>query len=82
MKQCCSLSMSCALLLVFFLPQVSLAAGDAILPEGTRIRLQLNEGISTKANGEGDPFKAIVTEPVYTADRVVIPKGSYVTGSI
>jgi hypothetical protein len=82
MKQCCSHSMRCALLFVLFLPQVSLAAGDAILPEGTRISLQLNDSIGTKANSEGDPFKAIVTEPVYTADRIVIPKGSYVTGSI
>jgi hypothetical protein len=82
MKQCFSLTLSCAMLFVFFLPQISPAAVDPILPDGTRICLQLNNGISTKSSSEGDPFKAIVTEPVYAGDRIVIPKGSSVTGSI
>jgi hypothetical protein len=82
MKQRCSLTPGLILLLVFFLPSVSLASGDTILPEGTRISLQLNGGLSTKVNSEGDAFKAIVTEPVFLGDRMVIPKGSYVTGSI
>jgi hypothetical protein len=82
MKQRRSLTLGLTLLLVLFLPPVSLASGDTILPEGTRISLQLNNGLSTKANSEGDTFKAIITEPVNIGDQVVIPKGSYVTGSI
>jgi hypothetical protein len=82
MKRRCGLPLALALLFVFSLPALSLASGDTILPEGTRISLQLNSGLSTKINSEGDPFKAIVTEPVSLGDRMVIPKGSYVTGSI
>jgi hypothetical protein len=82
MKQRCSPTLSFMLLFVLLLPCVSFASGDTIVPEGTRISLQLKDGISTKANSEGDPFKAIITEPVYAGDRMVIPKGSYVTGSI
>jgi uncharacterized membrane protein len=82
MKQRCIFPLNFALLLVLFLTGVSLAAGETIVPEGTRISLQLKDGISTKTNDEGDPFKAIITEPVYVGERIVIPKGSYVTGSI
>ncbi len=78
-----SVTLSCALLLLILsVPQMTLAAADAtIIPEGTRIYLQLNNDVSTKKS-EGDPFKAIVTEPVYVGDRMIIPKGSLVSGSI
>jgi hypothetical protein len=55
---------------------------EKILPAGTRISLQLNDFLSTKSNNEGDAFTATVTEPVYLQDRIVIPKGSIVSGSI
>ena len=80
----CSLTLSCALLsFILLVPQITLAAADTIIiPEGTRISLQLNKDINTKSNSEGDPFKAIVTDPVCVGDRMVIPKGSVVSGSI
>ncbi len=56
--------------------------GDFTLPEGTRIVLQLNDHLSTKSNTEGDKFTANVIQPVYQQDRLIIPKGSVVTGSI
>jgi hypothetical protein len=55
---------------------------DILLPEGTRIALQLNNFLSTKVNSEGDPFTAIVIAPVYQGDRLIIPKGSTVAGSV
>jgi hypothetical protein len=42
----------------------------------------LNNNISTRSNNEGDPFTAVVMVPLYMGDRMVIPKGSLVTGSI
>lgn len=79
-----SVALSCALLLsILSVPQTTLAAADTfIIPEGTRIYLQLNNSVSTNSSREGDPFKAIVTEPVYVGDRMMIPKGSVVNGSI
>ena len=76
-----SLTLSCVLLLLY-LPQMSLAAAETVIPEGTQICLQLNNHLSTQKNNEGDPFKAIVTEPVSIGERMVIPKGSVVSGSI
>src|SRR5512142_883440 len=56
--------------------------GELVLPEGTHITLQLNDYLSTKSNTEGDRFTATVIVPVYQGDRLLIPKGSVITGSI
>jgi hypothetical protein len=57
-------------------------AEDINLPKGTQITLQLSDTLSTAANMEGDEFTAAVSTPVYLGDRIVIPKGSVVTGSV
>jgi hypothetical protein len=82
MNRYCDLGSIVVFLLILLLPQVSKAAVDVVVPEGTRITLQLNNHLSTKSNNEGDPFTAVVMEPVNLGDRMVIPKGSVVTGSI
>ncbi len=61
---------------------VAQTGGETILPEGTTISLQLNDNLSTKQNKEGDTFTATVVAPVYLKDRIVIPKGCIVGGSI
>jgi hypothetical protein len=63
-------------------PPGSLAAANTVLPEKTQITMQLNKKLSTKVNSEGDTFTAVVTTAVFLGDRIVIPKGSEVTGSI
>ena len=55
---------------------------EVVLPEKTRISLQLNDHLSTKTNVEGDEFTANVITPVNSGDRLVIPKGSVVTGNL
>jgi hypothetical protein len=82
MKGYGSLGLGYALLFFSALVPIHAVAADAVLPEGTRISLQLNDQLSTKTNGEGDDFEAIVTMPVHLGDRMAIPKGSVVTGSI
>lgn len=70
------------LLLMLLMPIVSIAASDTIIPEGTQITLQLNNNLSTKSNREGDTFTAVVTNPVYIGEKMIIPKGSEVSGSV
>lgn len=70
------------LIFVLLLSPIAQAAADIVLPEGTRITLQLNNTLSTKTNSEGDAFTAVVTMPVYLGNQMVIPKGSVVNGSI
>ena len=82
MKRYCDLAWILILLFALTAPRVSLAATEIVIPEGTRITLQLNDHLSTKLNNEGDSFTAVVMVPAYVGDRMVIPKGSVVTGSI
>lgn len=71
------------LLLVFSSVNLLFPGSQEItIPEGTRVSLQLNDHLSTKLNNEGDAFTAKVIAPVYVGDRVAIPKGSVVTGSV
>ncbi len=74
--------MSSLLLTALLMQSASIAASDTVLPEKTRITLQLNNKLSTRVNSEGDAFTAYVTAPVLIGDKIVIPKGSVVTGSI
>ena len=64
---------------VFALSQKS---SEVILAQGTRISVELNDHLSTKLNTEGDSFTANVTAPIYQGERMVIPKGSLVIGSV
>ena len=82
MKEFWNLTLICVLMTALSLSQAFPAASDAVLPEKTRIILQLNNHLSTKVNSEGDTFTAYVTTPILLGDRIVIPKGSVVSGSI
>lgn len=52
------------------------------LLQGTQIRLQLLTDISTGAAKDGDPFMAIVTEPVAIGDQLLLPAGTRVRGVV
>jgi hypothetical protein len=82
MKQFSRFLLSNLLITTLLTPSLSWAANDTVLPEKTRITLQLNNKLSTKVNSEGDGFTAYVTAPVQLGDKIIIPKGSIVTGSI
>jgi hypothetical protein len=82
MKELWNLALICGVMFALSTAQAFAAAPDSILPEKTRITLQLNNHLSTNVNSEGDVFTAYVTAPVVIGDRIVIPKGSIVNGSI
>ena len=62
------------------------ASGDAAeqitLPAGTKIPLALKHAITTKSAHEGDAVYAETTFPIVLNDRIIIPAGSYVQGTI
>ena len=58
------------------------AGGEIVLEKGTKIYLHLNDHLSTKLNRDGDVFTAEVVVPVFFKGRLVIPKGSIVTGYV
>src|ERR1700687_6485001 len=50
--------------------------------QGTQVRLTLLNGISTSVAREGDPFTAVVNEPVYLGTELVLPAGAKVNCTV
>lgn len=58
-------------------------SSTATVERGTRIRVRMNEALSSKTAQVGDTFTTTVTEPVYSSTgAVVIPVGSTVSGRV
>lgn len=52
------------------------------VPEGTKVPLQLINSVSTKTAATGDRVYLQTAFPVLSGGRIVIPPGSYVTGTV
>ena len=50
--------------------------------QGTQIHLTLLSGISTAVARDGDPFVAVVAEPVYLGSQLLLPAGTRINGVI
>jgi hypothetical protein len=50
--------------------------------QGTQVHLTLLNSISTSASRDGDPFVAVVAEPVYLGNQLLIPAGTRVNGVV
>jgi len=50
--------------------------------QGTRVRLSLITDISSSSSRDGDPFVAVVSEPVFIGNTLLIPQGTRVNGTI
>jgi hypothetical protein len=53
-----------------------------VLPPGTRIQLALLSSVSTKYAQNGDRVYLETAFPVFVSGRLVVPRGSYVTGTL
>ncbi len=60
---------------------VSLAEPRQVM-QGTQIHLTLLNGITSSVARDGDPFAAVVADPVYLGGQLLIPAGARVTGII
>jgi hypothetical protein len=52
------------------------------LMQGTQVHLTLLSNINTSVSREGDPFVAVVAEPVYLGSQLLLPAGTRVNGLI
>ena len=50
------------------------------VPQGTRIAVRLQQGISTEKNNAGDPFEATLDGPLLANGKTLAPAGARVTG--
>jgi hypothetical protein len=53
-----------------------------VVPEGTEIMVRLEQALSSRTARVEDRFDASVARPVYVNDRVVIPAGTRIQGTI
>src|SRR5271167_78300 len=62
-------------------PAIHAQESNQINP-GTQVRLTLMDGLSTSVAHDGDPFTAVVTEPVFSGTELLLPAGAKVHGTI
>ena len=68
---------------VFATGAIAVSAQDYKIDTGERIRVRLEDKITSKSSQVGDRFSTKVTEPAYSSTGViVIPNGSTITGVI
>jgi type IV secretion system protein VirB10 len=63
-------------------PAPAAASGEYVVPAGTHILLSLRNAVDTKHSRQGDRVYLETVYPVSAGGRIVIPKGSFVTGVV
>lgn len=63
-------------------PGLARAESRVRVPEGTKIVFTLNNNLGTKSSRAGDTFNGVVSRSVRVGERVAIPEGSVVRGSV
>jgi hypothetical protein len=74
-------SLCAVLTLALWLSPAVHAQANQVIP-GTQVRLTLVNGLSTSVAHNGDPFTAIVAEPVFAGNEMILPAGAKVHGTI
>jgi hypothetical protein len=67
--------------LIFVAAPASYAEPHQVI-QGTQVHLTLLSAIDTSVSREGDPFVAMVAEPVYLGSQLLLPAGTRVNGTI
>ena len=70
--------MKCAAVLLVF----SFSAGAAEIPKGTHVLLRMMNSISTRTAAEGNQVYLQTVSPVAVNNKIVVPPGTYVQGSV
>src|SRR5579863_6953350 len=58
------------------------AQSTADLIPGTQVRLTLVNGLTTTVAHNGDPFTAVVAEPVFIGTQMILPAGAKIHGTV
>lgn len=77
-------TMICAtmLLALLIVPASAVYAQSNQIVPGTQIHLTLLNGLSTSVAHNGDPFTAVVAEPVFSGTQLILPAGAKVHGTV
>jgi len=77
----CTVALLASFLFVAFTVQAQSVQSTQLTP-GTQIRLTLASGLSSSVAHNGDPFVAVVAEPVFSGNQLILPAGAKVHGVI
>ena len=69
------------LMLALSLSPAIQAQSNQVIP-GTQVRLTLVNGLSSSVAHNGDPFTAVIAEPVFSGSEMLLPAGAKVHGTI
>jgi hypothetical protein len=69
------------LMLALWLSPAVRAQANQVIP-GTQVRLTLMNGLSSSVSHSGDPFTAVVAEPVFAGTQMILPAGAKIHGTI
>jgi hypothetical protein len=74
----------CAVMLLALLlvPASAVYAQSNQIVPGTQVRLTLVNGLSTSVAHNGDPFTAVVAEPVFSGTQLILPAGAKIHGTV
>lgn len=57
------------------------SASNQVIP-GTKVHITLLDDLTTKVAHNGDPFTAIVAEPVFSGNQLLLPAGAKIHGTV
>lgn len=72
----------CALLSALLWLTPAVRAQSNSIQQGTQVRLTLAAGLSTSVAHDGDPFTAVVAEPVFIGNQLLLPAGAKIHGTV
>src|SRR5436309_3083004 len=65
-----------------FFVSVAMVSAQVTVPDGTKIRVRLDQSISSGTAEQGQTVELSATESVKICDQVVIPEGARLTGTV
>jgi len=72
----------CAVLsFALWLSPAAHAQANQVIP-GTQVRLTLINGLSSNVAHSGDPFTAVIAEPVFSGNTMILPAGAVIHGTV
>src|SRR5690242_5616132 len=60
----------------------ALASAQINIPDGTKVRVRLDQTLTSATSEEGQTVELSVTDAIKVGDQAVIPQGARVTGTI
>jgi hypothetical protein len=75
------ISLCAVVSLALILTPVVNAQSNQVQP-GTQIRITLVNGVTTAVARDGDPFTAVVAEPVFIGNQMILPAGAKLHGTV